>query len=157
MTGDLLQRRRIAKVQRALEGHSPQERGARADVGRAKLDGEPPAEAIAEPLREARQGFRRSVAGEDDLLAGGVQRVEGLNELLLRVLLALELLDVVDEEGVEPAVALLESLWPILAERAHELGGESLHRRVVNGQLGAPPPQVVDDRAQQVGLAEPRR
>ena len=141
----------------ALDGHSPQERGPGAQVGGAELGAEAPAEAVAEALRQPRERLRRAVAGEHDLLARGVKGVERVDELLLGVLLALERLDVVDQQGVELAVALLEALRPVLAERADELGREPLRGRVVDGQLRAPAAQVVDDRAQQVRLAEPRR
>ena len=57
-----------------------------------------------------RERLGRAVAGEHDLLAGGVQRVEGVDELLLGALLALEHLDVVDQQRVELAVARLERL-----------------------------------------------
>ena len=74
------------------------------------------------------------VAGEHDLLAGGEQRVEGVDELLLGPRLALEELDVVDQQRVEPAVALLEALRPLGAQRRHELAGEALGGRVVEGE-----------------------
>ena len=45
---------------------------------------------------------------DDDLLAGGVQVVEGVEELVLELLLAFEELDVVDEEDVGGAVAAAE-------------------------------------------------
>ena len=64
---------------------------------------------------------RRPVAGEHDLLAGGVERVEGVDELLLGLLLALEHLDVVDQQRVELAVARLERLRPVAAQRGDEL------------------------------------
>src|SRR6478609_4263609 len=65
-------------------------------------------EARAHPVLEARQLARRQVAGDDDLLVRVVQRVEGVEELLLRLQLALGELDVVDEEHVDAAVAVLE-------------------------------------------------
>jgi hypothetical protein len=66
-------------------------------------------------------------------------------------------LDVVDQQGVELAVALLEALRPVLAKGTDELGREALRGRVVNGQLRAPAAQVIDDRPKQMRLAEPRR
>ena len=45
-----------------------------------------------------------AVGGEHELRAGLVQRVEGVEELLLGLGLALEELDVVDEQDVDVAV-----------------------------------------------------
>ena len=52
--------------------------------------------------------FGGQVRGDHDLLAGVVQGVEGVEELVLRLLLAGEELDVVDEEHVDVAVEALE-------------------------------------------------
>ena len=51
---------------------------------------------------------RQAVAGEDELAAGLVERVEGVEELLLGLGLALQELDVVDEQDVGVAEARLE-------------------------------------------------
>ena len=53
--------------------------------------------------RASRPGdlLRRPVGGEDDLLAGLVQRIEGVEELLLGRFLALEEVDVVHQEEVD--------------------------------------------------------
>ncbi len=85
-----------------------------------------PLEAVAQALGEPGERLGRPVAGEHDLLAGAVERVEGVDELLLGALLALEHLDVVDQQRVELAVALLEALGPLAAQRGHELGREPL-------------------------------
>src|SRR3954449_8739422 len=85
-----------------------------------------------------------------------MQCVERMDELLLRVFLSLQSLHVVDQERIELAIALLEALWPVLPERADELGREPLGGGVVHGELGAAAAQVVDDRAEQVGLAKTR-
>ena len=127
-----------------------------AQVGRLELDAQAPVEAVAQPLGEPRQRLGRAVAGEHDLLAGGVQGVEGVDELLLGVLLALEHLDVVDQQRVELAIARLEGLGPVAAQGGDELGGEPLRGRVVDLELRVVAAQVLDDRAEQVGLAEAR-
>ena len=54
----------------------------------------------------------RPVGGDHDLLVGVVQRVEGVEELLLGLLLALQELDVVDQQDVDVAVAALEAGRP---------------------------------------------
>ncbi len=126
-------------------------------VGRLELDGEAPLEPVAEALLQARERARRAIARHHDLLAGREQRVEGVDELLLGLRLALEELDVVDQESVEPAVALLEALGPVRAERGHELAGEALGGGVVDGQFGVVPAHVRGDRAHEVRLAQPGR
>ena len=79
------------------------------EVRRLDRDRQPPLEAVAKPLGEGRELARHAVRGEHDLAAALVEGVEGVEELLFGVLLALEELDVVDEQHVEVAVALLEA------------------------------------------------
>ena len=94
---------------------------------------------------------------EHELRARLVQRVEGVEELLLGLGLALQELDVVDEQDVDAAVGGLERLQAAALERADEVVGERLDRRVAGGQAGAVLVHVVGDRVQEVGLAEPGR
>ena len=72
---------------------------------------------------------------EDDLAAGLVERVEGVEELLLDPLLVLEELHVVDQQQVVVAVALLEALDPLVAERVDEVVHERLARHVAHGHV----------------------
>ena len=66
-----------------------------------------------------------------------MQRVEGVEELLLGPRLALEELDVVDQQHVDVAEAGLEvSMLPPLSS-AEELVRERLAGRVAHGQAGA--------------------
>ena len=74
-------------------------------VGGLDVRDQPPLEARREPLLERGDLLRRPVARDDDLLVRVVQRVERVEELLLRALLAGEKMDVVDEENVHAAVA----------------------------------------------------
>src|SRR5664280_1133478 len=67
-----------------------------------------------EALEERLQFARRPVAGDHDLLAGFVERVEGVEELDLRLLLLGQELDVVDQQHVVLAIGLLEALDAIL-------------------------------------------
>src|SRR5207244_2671711 len=82
----------------------------------------------AQPLLERGDLARRPVGRDDDLAAGLVERVEGVEELLLDPLLVLEELDVVDEQQVVGAVALLEALDALVAERVDEVVHERLAR-----------------------------
>ena len=133
--GDLVQDRGLWKLGLGVGGEPPQQRDPGAKVGAFELDLQPPAEAVAKPLGKPRERLRRTVAGEHDLLAGGVQRVEGVDELLLGALLALEHLDVVDQQRVELAVARLEELGPVAPQGADELAGEALGGGVVDREL----------------------
>jgi hypothetical protein len=69
----------------------------------------------------SRSRGRRS-DGEDELRAGFVQGVERVEELLLGLDLAVEELDVVDEQDVDTAVGALERLDVAAVERAEESG-----------------------------------
>ena len=81
---------------------------ARLDIRRLQLRGQAPLEARNEAMLEIRDLGRRAVAREDDLLMAVEEGVEGVEEFLLRALLAGEELDVVDQQHVRLAVALAE-------------------------------------------------
>ncbi|MCR6678938.1 hypothetical protein NVV43_25905, partial [Escherichia marmotae] len=90
----------------------------------------------------------------DDLAAGFVERVEGVEELLLDSLLVLEELDVVDQEQVVGPVALLEALDSLVAQLVYEVVHERLARDVADGELLRVLPDVLADGLEEVGLAE---
>ena len=96
----------------------------------------------------------RPVGADHDLLVGVVQRVEGVEELLLRLLLALEELDVVDQEHVDVAVAALQGGGVGVLDRVDHVVGERLGGDVADLRAGPQVAHVVADRVQQVGLAE---
>ena len=133
-----------------------QDRDARLEVRRLDVGDQPPLEAAAQPLLERRDVARRPVGREHDLRAGLVQRVEGVEELLLEALLALEELDVVDEQDVVGAVALLEALDPLVAQRVDEVVDEGLARHVAHARAPGVLGDVLRDGLEQVRLAEPR-
>ncbi len=85
-------------------------------VGRLDVCDQTPLEPGPEPGLERGDIARRPVGGDHDLPAGLVERVEGVEELLLDPLLALEELDVVDQEDVVVAVPVLEALDPLVAQ-----------------------------------------
>ena len=97
----------------------------------------PACEALAQAVLERLQVVGRAIGGEHDLAAAVVEGVEGVEELLLGPGLALEELDVVDEQHVDVAEARLEGLGVAAAERAEELVGEGLAGRAAHGQAGA--------------------
>src|SRR5207248_5694292 len=103
-----------------------------ARLGFRRLDvrDQSPLEPAAEPLLEALDLRRELVGGDEDLLAGLVQRVEGVEELLHRLLLVAEELDVVQQEDVALlAVARAELGHAVLLEGVDEDVGEELRKR----------------------------
>ena len=84
------------------------------------------------------------------------QRVEGVEELLLGPRLVGEELDVVEQQDVDSAEALLEARRVLCADGADELRGELLHGRVAHGEARAEAADVVADRVEEVRLAEAR-
>src|SRR5690606_14006839 len=98
-----------------------QDRDTRLEVGRLDVGDETPLEAVAEPVLERLEELGRTVGGQHDLLVGVVQCVEGVEELLLRLRLALEELDVIDQQYVDIAVAALEAVLAVVTDRVDEL------------------------------------
>jgi hypothetical protein len=96
----------------------------------------------------------RPIGRQHDLAVGLVQVVEGVEELLQRLLLALEELHVVDEQHVDVAVAALEGVAGAGLHRVDELVEERLGRDVADPVGGIVVVHVAGDGLQQVGLAE---
>ena len=97
-------------VDPGLANEAAQDGEAGRQVGGLDGDGQAPLEAVAQARLERRELAGDAVGGEDELAAAFVEGVEGVEELVLGVALALEELDVVDEQHVEVAVAPLEPL-----------------------------------------------
>src|ERR1019366_4566883 len=76
------------------------DRDARLELGRLDVRDEPPLEPRHEPLLHLVELLRVLVAGDDDLLTALVEGVERVEELFLRLRLAGEKVDVVDEEEI---------------------------------------------------------
>ena len=81
-------------------GPSAQDRDAMLEVRELDVRHHPPLEAGDETGFEAGDLAGRPIAGEDDLAAAFVERVEGVKKLLLRRFLSLEEVDVVDEQEI---------------------------------------------------------
>ncbi len=133
-----------------------QDRHAHLELGRLERHGQAPAEARDQALLDAGDLLRVGVAGDDDLLVRLDQRVEQVEELLLRAALAAEELDVVDEQQVERAIVPLELVERLVLVRAHHVATRR-SRRGCSGCLRrrVGREDVVADRLDQVGLAEP--
>ena len=97
----------------AVVGHAlAQDGDARAAVRRADVGDQSALEALAQPVLERVEVARQAVGGQDELRAAFVEGVEGVEELLLGAGLALQELDVVDQQDVRGAVRILEPLNP---------------------------------------------
>ena len=105
----------IADVDAVVLHLPAEDRDTRLEVGRLDVGDQAPLEARAQPVLERLDVARRAVRAHHDLPACLVERVEGVEELLLDPLLVLEELHVVDQEHVVGAVALLEALDPLVA------------------------------------------
>ena len=123
----------------------------RLDVRRLQLRSHAPFEARDEPLLELLDLAGRTIARKHDLLVTVVQGVEGVEELLLRTLLAREKLDVVDHQDIRVAVFLAELDQRAVLNGIDELVGELLAGKIddARGLL------VVDDEVAD-GLQEVR-
>ena len=79
-----------------------------------------PFEPAANAVLEAGEALRRPVGGEHQLLAGLVQRVERVEELLEDLFLAFQELDIVEEEHVHAPVPRLELVHPFATDAVDE-------------------------------------
>ena len=98
--------------------------------------------------------MRRAVRGQHDLLPGLVQAVERVEKLLLESLLALDELDVVDQQQVVRAVPLLEGDHAPIPHGIDELVQYRLGGDVAHVQLPVLLQHVMADRLQQVGFPQ---
>ncbi len=107
-----------------------QDRDAQLEGGGVQVGDHAAAEPRAQPVLEPGQVGGRLVGGDDDLLAGIDQRVEGVEELLLRIVLADQELQVVDHQHVDRAQLVLELDRLLRADRGDEAVHELLGRHV---------------------------
>ena len=84
----------------------------------------------------------------------GEQRLEGVEELLLRALLAGEELDVVDQQQVERVVLRLQLVEGLALVVLHHVGDELLGVQVEDARVGPVGEERVADGVDQVRLAE---
>ena len=131
-----------------------QDRHLRLEVGRLDVGDESPLEPRTETLLEPRNFVGRPIAAEDDLLLRVVERVEGVEELVLRAFLAGDELDVVDEQHVDRAIALAELEDAVVADGVDHLVHEPLGRDVGEPQRRRVLHDVLPDGVHQVRLAE---
>ena len=124
------------------------------EVGGLDVGDQAHLEPAAQAVLEGADGVGRPVGGQHDLAVGLVEVVEGVEELLLGLLLALDELDVVDEQHVDVAVAALEGVVGAGAHGVDELVEEGLGGDVAHPVGRVVLPHVVADGLQEVGLAQ---
>ena len=95
----------VGELDVVVMGSLAQDRQAGGELGRLDVGDEAGLEALAQPVLQRLEVCGRSIGGEHDLAPAVVQGVEGVEELLLGLGLALEELDVVDEQHVDVAEA----------------------------------------------------
>ena len=127
------------------------------ELGRLDVGDQAPLEPGPEAVLEAGDRLRGPVGRDDDLAALAVELVERVEELLLELLGAFEELDVVDQQHVEVAVAALEAGHRLGADRVDEFVHERLGGDVAHPLVPEHGADVVPDRVQEVGLAQPGR
>jgi len=115
----------------------------------------PPLKSAHESCFEAGNLGGRSIAGQYDLTTGLVQGVEGVEELFLGGLLALQELHVVDEKEVGLAESTTELVRGAVLNRGDELVGELLGADEGDAGVGLPLEELVRDGLHEVGLADP--
>ena len=110
----------------------------------------------AETVVERADLLGRTVGGQYDLLVRLVERVEGMEEFLLRTFLAADELDIVDEQNVRIAVLAAEFRHLGKAERLDQLVGEVVAFDIANHHVGIVLLDFVADRVEKMGFSESR-
>ena len=123
-------------------------------AGLLDLRDQAPLEARHQALLERGDLLGRAVGGQDDLLSGVVERVEGVEELLLRALLVGQDVDVVHHQHVHVAVLVAEGGQVPVLERADEVIDEGLAGEVEDLEGRGAHQQRVAHRLQKVRLAQ---
>jgi len=114
-----------------------------------------PLEPAAQPLFEPVDLGGQLVGGDEDLLAGFVQGVEGVEELLHGLLLVAEELDVVEQQDVALlAVTGPELRHPVLLEGVDQVVRERLRGQVHHVAVRVLPQCVVSHGVHEVRLAQ---
>jgi hypothetical protein len=103
---------------------------------------------------EACEALWRTIGAEDQLLARLVEGVEGVEELLEDLFLALQELDVVEEEDVHAPIPRLELVHLAATDAVDEVVEEVLRRDVPHLELGVHGSGLEDDGLEEVGLPQ---
>ena len=134
-----------------------QDRDPGLQIGRLDVRDQAPLEPRTEPFLEGVDLLRRPVGRQDNLSAGLVHAVEGVEKLFLDALFPGEELDVVDQQNVVRPVPRLELVETFVLQMGDEIVHEGLAREVPRAERGGLGREVVGDRLQQVGFPQARR
>src|SRR6185312_5314649 len=145
----------LVELHAGLRGFRQQDRDAHLELRRLQRDRQSPAETRNQPFLDARDLLRVGVAGNHHLLARFDQRVEQVEELLLRAALAVEKLDVVDQQKVERPVIALEIVERLVLVGANDIGHVGLGMDVADLRGRIVGEDLVADRLDKMRLAEP--
>ena len=135
-------------------GLAQQDRHPHFQLGRLDRHRQAGIEARDQAAVDARQFLRIRVAGDDDLLALRHHRLEGVEELFLRAVLAGEELDVVDQQQVQRMVVALEIVERLALVGLDHVGHVLVGMHVAHAHPGAGRDHGVADGVDQVGLAQ---
>ena len=124
-------------------------------VGRMNVRHHAPAQTRAKAFLEALEVGRRLVRRHDHLAAVLDQRVEGVEELLLRRILAADELNVVDHQHVDGPELLLEGHGVAESQRLHEAVHKLLGRQIDDVAARVLLADMPGDGMHQMRLAEP--
>ena len=147
----------VRQVQIQQLGLALDDGNARFKIRRLDVGGQAPLKPGAQTLLQGFDLLRGAVRRDDDLAAIVVQRVEGVEKLLLRALLAGQELDVVDQKHVRLAVALAELLHRCRLDGGDRLVREFFTIHVDNVEIRVVLLDLNFDGVQQVRLAQTRR
>ena len=147
----------VRQVQIQQLGLALDDGNARFKIRRLDVGGQAPLKPGAQTLLQGFDLLRGAVRRDDDLAAIVVQRVEGVEKLLLRALLAGQELDVVDQKHVRLAVTLAELLHRCRLDGGDRLVREFFTIHVDNVEIRVVLLDLNFDGVQQVRLAQTRR
>ncbi len=122
-------------------------------IGRLNVGDQSPLKARAEAIFDLGQFLRRTIAGDHDLTVGIVQRIEGVEELLLGALFSGKELNVIDQQHIYTAETIAETDHPVVLDGVDHLVGELLGGEIDDGAVGLTQLDLMADRLHEVGLA----
>ena len=131
-----------------------QDRDLGLEIGRLDIGDQSPLETRMQPLLQRRYLARRAIARDDDLLLIVMQRIEGMEKLFLRALLAgHELTSSISSTSIERYFSR-NALRLVVADRVDQLVHELFGRDIRNTQMPVALFDRVADRMHQMRFAE---
>ena len=131
-----------------------QDRDAHFQFRRLDRNRQAPAEARDQPVFHSGDLLRIGVAGDDHLLVRIDQRIEGVEEFLLRAVLSAEELNIVDQQQIQRVVVLLEAVERLVLIGAHDIGHILFRVDVAHVRMRIVFMHQVADRLDQMRLAQ---